>query len=107
MTWYSYLAYFIAGVFLANGVPHFANGISGKHFPSPFASPPGIGKSSPVVNVLWGTLNFCTAYMLLTSVGNFQSGISLDTLFVAFGILMAGTILASHFGKIQASYIEK
>jgi len=37
MPWYDYLAYFFAGVFLDNGIPHFINGISGKPFSSPFA----------------------------------------------------------------------
>ena len=32
-----------------------------RHFQTPFASPPGIGKSSPVVNVLWGFLNLAAA----------------------------------------------
>jgi len=52
MAWYAYVAYFFAGVFLANGVPHFVQGISGKKFPSPFSSPPGRGESPPLVNVL-------------------------------------------------------
>lgn len=34
MAWYVYLAHFGAGVFLANGVPHFVNGISGRRFQS-------------------------------------------------------------------------
>ena len=54
MAWYAYLAYFAAGALLANGVPHFVNGISGKRFQSPFAWPPGVGESPPLVNVLWG-----------------------------------------------------
>ena len=57
MQWYTYVAYFFGGAFLVNAVPHFVNGVSGHSFPSPFASPPGKGLSSPMVNVLWGTLN--------------------------------------------------
>jgi hypothetical protein len=30
MAWYTYLAYFFAGVFLANGIPHFVHGISSR-----------------------------------------------------------------------------
>jgi hypothetical protein len=63
--WYIYLLQFVAGVFLANGVPHFVQGISGHWFQSPFASPPGIGESSPVVNVLWGFLNLAVGFALL------------------------------------------
>ena len=54
MAWYVYLAYFVAGLFLANGVPHFVNGISGRKFQSPFASPPTVGESSALVNVIGG-----------------------------------------------------
>ena len=53
MRWYHYVALFFAGAFLVNFVPHFTNGISGRPFPSPFASPPGQGMSSPLVNVLF------------------------------------------------------
>lgn len=57
MIWYVYLARFFAGLFLANAVPHFVSVIMGRPFPSPFASPPGKGESSPVVNVAWGSAN--------------------------------------------------
>src|SRR5579872_1439762 len=69
MPWYIYLAYFFGGAFLVNAVPHFVNGISGRAFPSPFASPPGKGLSSPTVNVLWGTLNAVIGYILVWHVG--------------------------------------
>ena len=54
LPWYIFLLQFVAGLFLANGVPHFVQGISGHSFPTPFASPPGVGESSPIVNVLVG-----------------------------------------------------
>lgn len=44
---------FLAGVFFANAVPHGVTGIGGRRFQSPFARPPGVGESSPIVNVLW------------------------------------------------------
>jgi hypothetical protein len=50
--WYHYVAYFFGGAFLANTLPHLGNGISGHAFQSPFASPPGVGLSSAMVNVL-------------------------------------------------------
>ncbi len=56
MRWYHYIAYFFGGAFLANSLPHLGNGISGRAFQSPFASPPGEGLSSSTVNVLWGLL---------------------------------------------------
>jgi len=71
MEWTTGLAYFLAGVFLANGVPHFVNGISGRSFQSPFAKPPGVGESSPVINVIWGMINFVIGYGLLRGVRRF------------------------------------
>ena len=65
MPWYDYLAHFFAGAFLANGVPHFVQGICGNKFQSPFASPAGVGESSAIVNVLWGWFNFAVADGLL------------------------------------------
>ena len=77
MAWYAYVAYFVAGLFLANGVPHFVNGISGKRFQSPFASPPGVGESSPMINVVWGIANFVIGYLLIFGVGDFRGGLNI------------------------------
>ncbi len=62
MKWYNYLFAFLTGMFLANAVPHFVNGVSGNEFPSPFADPIGKGPTSPVVNVAWGLANILIAY---------------------------------------------
>ena len=74
MEWYVCLAYFVAGLFLANGVPHFVNGISGNKFQSPFAKPPGVGESSTLVNVIWGLVNFVLGYALISGFGDFTGG---------------------------------
>ena len=37
LPWYIYVLQFVAGLFLANGTPHFVQGISGNWFPTPFA----------------------------------------------------------------------
>jgi hypothetical protein len=63
------IAYFFGGAFLVNAIPHFVNGVSGRSFPSPFASPSGRGQSSPTVNVLWGTVNAIAGYFLVCQVG--------------------------------------
>jgi len=42
MPWYAYLLLFLSGLLLANGVPHFVQGISGERFQSPFGKPPGL-----------------------------------------------------------------
>jgi hypothetical protein len=64
MKWYNYLAAFFAGAFLTNAIPHFVNGVSGDAFPTPFATPHGVGLSSPLVNVLWALFNLLIGYLL-------------------------------------------
>lgn len=64
MQWYHYFSGFVAGMFLANFVPHFIKGIAGDPFPTPFAKPPGKGLSSPIVNVSWALLNLVAGYLL-------------------------------------------
>ena len=51
---YFYLLEFLSGALLTNAISHSVQGVSGAPFQSPFASPPGIGESSPLSNVLWG-----------------------------------------------------
>ncbi len=102
MEWYAYLAYFFAGVFLVNGVPHFVQGITGKKFQSPFASPPGVGESSPLVNVIWGLVNFFIGYVLIFGVGDFAFGFTLAALMVALGVLLTAVVLASYFERAHA-----
>jgi len=101
MAWYAYLAYFFAGVFLANGVPHFVHGISGKKFQSPFASPPGVGESSPLVNVIWGLVNFFIGYWLIFGVGDFTLGFTVAVLMTGLGALVAAVGLALYFGHVR------
>jgi hypothetical protein len=103
MAWYTYLAYIFAGFFLANGVPHFVQGISGKRFPSPFASPPGRGESPPPVNVLWGLANFFIGYTLIFEVGDFHFGMTRDVLMVALGALLISVPLSITFGRARHS----
>ena len=68
MSWYVYLSYFLGGAFIANAVPHLLTGIARRPFPSPFASPPFKGESSPAVNVAWALANLAFAYLLLERV---------------------------------------
>jgi hypothetical protein len=102
MRWYHYIAYFFGGAFLFNFVPHFTNGISGRLFPSPFASPPGVGMSPPGVNVLWGVFNLAIAYLLLCRVGEFQLRRTLHVLLAGAGGLLMALNLARHFGQVMA-----
>ncbi len=98
MPWYAYLAYFFAGVFLANGIPHFVHGISGKRFSSPFAG----GESSAVVNVIWGMVNFVIGYALIFGVGKFVFGFTIDVLMVGIGALVTAVGLAWQFGRVRS-----
>ncbi len=99
MRWYHYVAYFFGGVFLANGVPHFVSGISGHPFQSPFASPPGEGLSSALVNVLWGFFNLAVGYVLVGRVGSFELRKTRHVLAVGLGMLLMAVMLARAFGR--------
>jgi hypothetical protein len=101
MEWYAYLAYFAAGALLANGVPHFVNGISGKRFQSPFAWPPGVGESPPLVNVLWGLANFAGGFALIFGVGYFRFGMNRAAIMVGLGALAISVLLSMYFGRVR------
>jgi hypothetical protein len=103
MPWDLYLAHFFAGAFLANGVPHFVQGICGNKFQTPFASPRGVGESSAIVNVAWGAFNFVVGLGLLRYFfpplpppvgGSVATGL---------GALLMALWLASHFAKVRSS----
>jgi hypothetical protein len=102
MAWYAYIAYFVAGFAFANSVPHFVAGISGARFQSPFADPPGHGESSSEINVLWGLGNFAVGYLLVTAVGDFSAGLTIDSLLVFAGALASGIFAAKHFSKVRS-----
>jgi hypothetical protein len=99
MPWYFYVWAFVAGMLLANGVPHFVQGISGSLFPTPFATPPGVGDSSPRVNVVWGFFNLLAGALLLYFFWprNWSGWVVL-----AAGALVLSVLMAGHFGKVRA-----
>jgi len=96
--WYHYVANFFAGMVLANVVPHYVNGISGNPFPSPFGNPPGLGNSSPLSNVLWGSLNIVIGYLLLKFSKISDKRIFSLIIFFA-GIVCQGVILSIAFSR--------
>jgi hypothetical protein len=102
LPWYIYLLQFISGLLLANGVPHFVQGISGHRFQTPFASPPGVGESSPVVNVVWGFLNLAAGFALLFAFAPKGSDVFAEWSLVALGVLVAALSLARHFGRVRS-----
>ena len=99
MEWYIYLAHFGAGILFTNGVPHLVNGISGHRFQTPFALPLGVGESSPLVNVIWGMVNFMIGCVLLFLVGNFTGGFNMDTSVFVLGVFLCGVGLSWPFGR--------
>ena len=74
--------------------------MSGRPFPSPFASPPGQGESTALVNVLWGSLNFVIAYVLVGRVGQFALRRWRDVIIVAVGGVLMAILLAQSFGQL-------
>jgi hypothetical protein len=102
MEWYVYVAYFFGGAFLVNAVPHFVNGVSGRRFPTPFASPPGKRESSPVVNVLWGAFNLAMGYLFVLRVGEFHLRQTSCVVVLGAGGLLMGMHLAQHFGTVYS-----
>jgi hypothetical protein len=100
MNWYNYIACFFAGMFLANAVPHFVQGISGDHFPTPFAHPPGKGLSSPTVNVVWGLLNLAVGYILFRA-GKVAGAGDLALIVFFAGIAAISIMMSVQFAKKQ------
>ena len=96
MNWLPVLAHFFSGAFLANFVPHFVAGISGRRFQTPFASPPGVGESSAIVNVLWGAFNFAVGYVLIQHFG-------WDAPVAGAGALIMALFLASYFARVRGT----
>jgi hypothetical protein len=101
MEWIHYLAYFGGGMFLINAVPHLVNGVSGRPFQSPFATPSGEGLSSSTVNVLWGAFNLAVGYMLVCHVGNFDLRSTDDAIALGLGALVLGVVMARMFGRFH------
>jgi len=100
MNWYHYTACFFAGIFLANVVPHYVNGVSGDPFPTPFAHPPGKGLSSPLVNVLWALFNLAVGSVLFR-VGMVSSGDDLALVIFFAGIASISILASVNFTKKQ------
>jgi hypothetical protein len=96
-----YLANFFAGGFLCNCIPHLVCGLKGEPFPSPFSKPPGLGYSSPPLNVLWGIANLIAGLWLLTS-HPFEFGMNTACFVFFIGALLLGLSISWHFGKVHA-----
>jgi len=89
-------------MFLTNAVPHFVYGISGDRFPTPFATPPGKGLSSPTVNVLWALLNLVLGYLLFHA-GRVSNGDHIRLLIFFAGIAAISIPSSMNFSKKHTS----
>ncbi len=98
MTLYLYIASLFAGIFLANAVPHFVQGVSGNKFPSPFAKPPGKGLSSPTINVAWALFNILIGYVLF-QLGQVNSANPLSLVVFFIGVAAISIISSINFQK--------
>ncbi|MGA3082328.1 MAG: hypothetical protein ABSD44_13315, partial [Terracidiphilus sp.] len=101
MHWYHFVSYFFGGAFLSNVLPHLINGVSGRAFQSPFASPPGKGLSSSTVNVFWGFFNLAVAYVLVCRVGCFDLRNNLHAIVLGAGFLLMSLMAARTFGRFH------
>jgi hypothetical protein len=84
----------LAGMLLANCVPHLVAGSQGMRFQTPFAKPSGVGESSPMINVWWGFANLAGGIAL---VEHAFAGWA----WLASGALASFTFSAHHFGKVR------
>jgi hypothetical protein len=102
MPWYFYLLEFLSGLFLANGVPHFVQGVCGHRFQSPFGSPPGVGESSPMSNAIWGFANLAGGFVLLWFFGPRGDEAGIGWIVVGAGALAMAVMLSAHFGRVRS-----
>ncbi|MEC7763599.1 MAG: hypothetical protein VX874_16975 [Pseudomonadota bacterium] len=98
---WSIVGVFFGAVFAVNAIPHSVAGVQGRAFPSPFASPPGVGMSPPWVNVLWGSFNLLVAWALLCPVAGFDPSRPAHMIAAALGGVLMALFLARHFGRVM------
>lgn len=107
MPWFHVPAYFFAGAFFANFVPHFVSGVLGRTFPTPFASPPFRGPSSSRVNVLYGVCNLAVAYALLSRVGDFDFRSTLHAGAVGLGLAAWSLMITRSLARIRRDDVSR
>lgn len=94
----NYIFYFFSGLFLANGIPHFINGISGKYFHSPslhrflFKRIP-----SPLFNVIWGLISFALSLFFLSFTSKLNMGWNWGFVAYVSGFCFASVGLSIYF----------
>ena len=96
LNWLSLLLCFVAGALLSNAIPHLANGTSGRSFQTPFSRGRVPARSSPVVNVLWGSLNLGVGFVLFSAD---SAGSVWAIVVAAAGGLVVAMVNALEFGR--------
>ena len=89
IAWWFYFVAIPAATLLANGIPHFIQGISGRRFPTPFSGGPGT-EDTAVSNVVWGSTNLIAGGVLLWTI---REGLSHPLLVLE--LLVVGVAVAS------------
>jgi hypothetical protein len=90
---------FLAGLLLANGIPHFVNGISGRDFHNPSLHRFVPSVPSPLFNVIWGLLNFGVVIFLLTAADVLTIPVSGEAALFAGGFTFAAIGLSIFFNR--------
>jgi len=100
ITFLDHILYFIAGALMANGLPHFVQGICGNRFMTPFALWQGAKQSSALVNVAWGWINFAIGAWLLHYFSPVRIPAATEPCIMAgIGALAMAVYLAWRFGE--------
>jgi hypothetical protein len=97
-----FVAPFFAGMLICNCVPHLASGLQGSPFPTPFATPRGVGLSSPLLNFIWGLFNLL-AGAVLVSYWPVPTGLNGRTFAFLLGVVALGAYTSVHFGRVRAA----
>ena len=85
--------YFLAGSMLTNAVPHFVIAVTGRRNITPFGR-----DSSPLVNLLWGAVNFACGCLLVSRTDRrADAGADPDAWLLP---LLAGGVFWSSFGVV-------
>ena len=90
---------FLAGLFFANGIPHFINGISGRDFHNPALHRFVPSVPSPLFNVIWGLLNFGLVIGLLTAAQILSLPVLPEGVLFALGFVFAAIGLSIFFNR--------
>jgi hypothetical protein len=106
MLWLQFPAYFFAGVFFANCIPHVVSGLTGRRFPTPFASPAFRGLSSSRVNVLYGLCNLVVAYVLLLRVGDFELRSTSHAAAFGLGLAAMALLITRSLARLQSAGVN-